>query len=150
MTHNTPCQLFLLAGSLLLADTALLPERENKGPSSTNLQTLLLMCPALSSHWPRGTCQVLSMESYLLCQIPQGSPEGQAVGSAPGDATTLMGRGGMGCGIHVLILPFLLPHSPKAEHRAGKSCVKVKEESKGIAWINTSAGLAKLLRKDLL
>lgn len=63
---------------------------------------------------------------------PQGSPEGQAVGSAPGDAMSLMGRGGMGCRIHVLILSFLLPHSPNAEHKAGKSCIEVKDENKGI------------------
>lgn len=49
----------------------------------------------------------------------------------------------MGYRIQVLMLSFLLPHIPNAEHRAGKSCVKVKDESKGIAWINTSAGLAK-------
>lgn len=59
---------------------------------------------------------------------------------------SLMGRGGMGCRIHVLILSFLLPHSPNAEHKAGKSCIEVTDESKGITCINTwpgSAGLAK-------
>lgn len=48
---------------------------------------------------------------------------------------SLLGTGGMGCGIHVLILS-LLPHSPNAEHRAAKSCGKVRDKSKGIAWIN--------------
>lgn len=70
MTHDTPCQLLLPLGSSLWADTALLPERENKGPSSTNLQTLLLMCPAPSSHWPRHKEEhARFMESYLLCQV---------------------------------------------------------------------------------
>lgn len=94
------------------------------------------MCPALSRLWPS------DKEEHARCcpwtaACSANSPEGQAVGSAPGGATSLLGRGGMGCGIHVLIPSFLLPHSPNAELRAGKSCGKVKDESRGIAWNNT-------------
>lgn len=70
---------------------------------------------------------------------PGGSPEGLQEMPHPSWA-------GMGCGTHVLTVPFLLPHSPNAEHRDGKSCIEVKDESKGTAWINTWAGNAGLAK----